>query len=44
MRAAAFPFVDMLANIFMILASPKRERLGDIAANTLVVRKRRHAG
>ncbi len=44
LRAAMFLFVDMLAGIFMMLASPKRQRLGDIAANTLVIRKRGHAG
>lgn len=44
LRAAMFLFVDMLAGIFMILASPKRQRLGDVVANTLVVRTRRRAG
>ena len=39
LRATMFLFVDMIAGIFMMLASPKRQRLGDIAANTLVVRK-----
>jgi len=44
LRAATFLFVDTLAGIFVMLASPKRQRLGDIAANTLVVRKRGHVG
>ena len=41
LQAATFLFIDMLAGIFMMLASPKRQRLGDVAANTLVVRKER---
>lgn len=41
LRALTFLFVDMFAGVFVILASPKRQRPGDMAANTLVVRKRR---
>lgn len=44
LRAATFLFIDMLADILMMLASPKRQRLGDVAANTLVVRKERRDG
>ncbi len=40
LRAAMFLFVDMLAGVFVMLASPKRQRPGDMAANTIVVRKR----
>lgn len=43
LRAAIFLFVDMLAGIFIMLASPKRQRFGDMAANTLVVRKQGYA-
>lgn len=41
LRALTFLFVDMLVGIFVMLASPKRQRPGDMAAGTLVVRKRR---
>ncbi len=41
LRALTFLFVDMFAGIFVMLASPKRQRPGDMAAGTLVVRKRR---
>jgi uncharacterized RDD family membrane protein YckC len=30
----------MFAGIFVMLASPRRQRTGDMAANTLVIRKR----
>jgi uncharacterized RDD family membrane protein YckC len=40
LRALMFLFVDMFVGIFVVLASPKRQRPGDLAANTLVVRKR----
>ena len=40
LRALTFLFVDMFAGIFVMLASPKRQRPGDMAANTLVIRKR----
>jgi uncharacterized RDD family membrane protein YckC len=40
LRALTFLFVDMFAGIFVMLASPKRQRPGDMAANTLVVRKK----
>jgi uncharacterized RDD family membrane protein YckC len=40
LRALMFLFVDMFAGIFVMLASPKRQRPGDMAANTLVVRMR----
>jgi len=40
LRALTFLFVDMFVGIFVMLASPKRQRPGDMAANTLVVRKR----
>lgn len=40
LRALTFLFIDMLAGIFVMLASPKRQRPGDMVANTLVVRKR----
>jgi uncharacterized RDD family membrane protein YckC len=40
LRALTFLFVDMFAGIFVMLASPRRQRLGDMAANTLVIRKR----
>lgn len=44
LRATMFLFVDMLlVGIFVVLASPKRQRPGDMAANTLVVRKERQA-
>ncbi len=41
LRAQTFLFVDMLAGIFVMLASPKRQRHGDMAAGTPVMRKRR---
>jgi uncharacterized RDD family membrane protein YckC len=41
LRALIFLFADMFVGIFVMLASPKRQRPGDMAANTLVVRKRR---
>ena len=37
LRAATFLFVNMLAGIFMLLISPKRQRLGDVVASMLVV-------
>ena len=40
LRAAMFLFVDMFIGIFVMLVSEKRQRPGDVAANTLVVRKR----
>ncbi len=39
LRAMVFLFVDMLVGVFVVLASPKKQRPGDLAANTLVVRK-----
>ncbi len=41
LRALMFLFVDMFAGIFVMLVSPRRQRPGDMVANTLVVRKRR---
>jgi uncharacterized RDD family membrane protein YckC len=41
LRALTFLFVDMFVGIFVMSASPKRQRPGDMAANTLVVRKRK---
>lgn len=41
LRALVFLFADMILGLFVMLASPKRQRPGDIAAGTLVVRKRR---
>jgi uncharacterized RDD family membrane protein YckC len=41
LRAMMFLFVDMFVAIFVVLATPKRQRPGDMAANTLVVRKER---
>ena len=41
LRALTFLFADMLVGIFVILASPKRQRPGDMVANTLVVRRGR---
>ncbi len=41
LRASSFLFVDMFLGVFVMLASPKRQRLGDLAANTLVVRKKK---
>jgi len=40
LRALMFLFVDMFIGIFVMLASTKRQRPGDLTANTLVVRKR----
>jgi uncharacterized RDD family membrane protein YckC len=40
LRALMFLFVDMFAGIFVMLASPRRQRPGDMAANTLVIGKR----
>jgi uncharacterized RDD family membrane protein YckC len=40
LRALTFLFVDMLVGVFVMLASPRRQRPGDMAAKTLVVRKR----
>ena len=42
--AATFLFVDMLAGIIVMLTSPKRQRLGDVSANTLVVCKQKRTG
>ena len=39
MRLFLLMFFDSLGGIFCVLASEKRQRLGDMAANTLVVRK-----
>jgi uncharacterized RDD family membrane protein YckC len=39
LRAMMFLFVDMLVGVFVVLASPKKQRPGDLAANTIVVRK-----
>ena len=36
-----FLTVDGLAGVFVILASSRHQHLGDIAANTLVVRSHR---
>ena len=41
LRALTFLFVDMFVGLFVMLASRKRQRPGDVAAGTLVVRKRR---
>ena len=41
LRALIFLFADMIVGVFVMLASPKRQRPGDMAANRLVVRKRR---
>ena len=41
LRALTFLFVDMFVGILVMLASPTRQRPGDMAAGTLVVRKRR---
>ena len=41
LRALIFLFADMILGVLVMLASPKRQRPGDMAANTLVVRKRR---
>lgn len=39
LRAILFLAADGLAGLFVILASPRHQRLGDMAANTLVVRR-----
>ncbi|HJQ30465.1 MAG TPA: RDD family protein [Rubrobacter sp.] len=41
LRALMFLAVDGLAGLFVILASSRHQRLGDMAANTLVVRRNR---
>ncbi len=41
LRALTFMFADMIAGLFVMLSSPRRQRPGDMAANTLVVRKKR---
>jgi uncharacterized RDD family membrane protein YckC len=41
LRALIFLFADMILGLFVMLASPKHQRPGDMAAGTLVVRKRR---
>jgi uncharacterized RDD family membrane protein YckC len=41
LRALMFLAVDGVAGLFVILASSRHQRLGDMAANTLVVRRRR---
>ena len=40
LRALMFLFVDMFVGIFVMLTSPRRQRPGDMAANTLVIGKR----
>ena len=39
LRACTFLFVDMFVGLFVMLSSPKRQRPGDVAAGTLVVRR-----
>jgi uncharacterized RDD family membrane protein YckC len=41
LRALTFMFADMIAGLLVMLSSPGRQRLGDMVANTLVVRKKR---
>jgi uncharacterized RDD family membrane protein YckC len=41
LRALMFVSVDGLAGLFVILALPRHQRLGDMAANTLVIRRAR---
>ena len=41
LRALMFLAVDGVAGLFVILASSRHQRLGDMAANTLVVRRHR---
>ena len=41
LRALMFLAVDGLAGVFMILASSRHQRLGDMAASTLVIRRGR---
>ena len=43
LRATMFLFMDMLVGVFVMLATPKKQRPGDMAANTLVVRKEKCA-
>jgi uncharacterized RDD family membrane protein YckC len=41
LRALVFRFADMIMGVFVMLASPKRPRHGNMAAGTPVVRKGR---
>ena len=41
LRACTFLFVDMFVGLIEMLASPERQRPGDVAAGTLVVGKKR---
>ena len=41
LRALIFLFADMIVGVFVMLASPKRQRPRNMAAGTLVVRKGR---
>ena len=41
LRALVFRFAHMIMGLFVMLASPKHRRPGDMAAGTLVVRKGR---
>jgi uncharacterized RDD family membrane protein YckC len=41
LRALMFLAVDGLAGVFVILASSRHQRLGDMAASTLVIRRGR---
>ena len=41
LRASTFLFVDMFLGVPAMLRSPKRQRVGDVAASTLVVRDSR---
>ena len=41
LRALIFLFADMIAGVFVMLSSQRRQRPGDMVAKTLVVRKRR---
>ena len=43
LRALMFLAVDGLAGVFVILATSRHQRLGDMAANTLVVRRARRS-
>lgn len=43
LRALTFMFADMIAGPFVMMSSPRRQRPGDMAANTLVVRKKRRS-
>ncbi|MBA3585895.1 MAG: hypothetical protein H0W36_15530 [Gemmatimonadetes bacterium] len=40
LQALTFLFVDVIVGVFVMLVSTERQRPGDMAANTLVVRKR----